>query len=626
MREPRLVAIDGSLRGRVFVLGEGESFIGRGPDNHVILPDPSASRRHCAIVQQADGTFSIRDLESHNGTFVNGLPVVEQALAENDEIRICRSRFVFEAGGSKNEESVLRLLEGGTDGGTVVLLRREDSIYLRPEQALGLPSDAARVARAFRTLLRVSGAVHSTQGLRALSHTILASIFESVPAGRGAALLAAGALEEAPTVFGWERESGPVADVAISRTILDRVRREGVALLSNAADPGTRSVLAVPLVNRGAQFGVLYLESADPRVRFDEDHLQLVTAIGLIASGAFADALEFERLREENQQLKAEASLQHEMIGESPAARELYRFIAKVAPTDSTVLVTGETGTGKELVARAIHRNSPRSQGPFVAINCAAIAENLVESEMFGHEKGAFTGAQALKKGKIEMAHEGTLFLDEIAELAPVLQAKLLRVLQEREFERVGGTRTIKVNVRVIAATNRDLPERIRKGAFREDLYYRLNVVSVRVPPLRERREDIALLARHFIARFRRQRTSNVTDISPEALACMEQYSWSGNIRELENAIERALVLGAADRILPEDLPEPILDLAGGALPAGGFQSALKTQKRQLILEALGASGGNYTEAAHRLGLHPNSLHRLIRNLGLRDEIGKETV
>jgi Nif-specific regulatory protein len=309
------------------------------------------------------------------------------------------------------------------------------------------------------------------------------------------------------------------------------------------------------------------------------------------------------------------------MIGESAAARDLYHFIARVAPSDATVLVTGETGTGKELVARAIHSNSPRAQGPFVAINCAAIAENLVESEIFGHERGAFTGAQAMKKGKIEMANGGTLFLDEIAELAPALQAKLLRVLQEREFERVGGTKVIKADVRVIAATNRDLPDRIRSGAFREDLYYRLNVVSVRVPPLRERREDIALLTRHFIARFRRQHVSNVTEISPEALACLEQYSWPGNIRELENAIERALVLGTADRIVPEDLPEPVLDLAGGALPEGGFQSALKAQKRQSILAALEASRGNYTEAARRLGLHPNSLHRLIRNLGLRDEI-----
>ena len=227
--------------------------------------------------------------------------------------------------------------------------------------------------------------------------------------------------------------------------------------------------------------------------------------------------------------------------------RSLYRQIGRVAPSDSTVLITGESGTGKELVARAIHSNSPRAERPFVAINCAAITETLLESELFGHERGAFTGAIAQKKGRLETADGGTVLLDEIGELSPALQAKLLRVLQEREFERVGGTRSIAVDFRLVAATNRDLEQAIAAGTFRRDLYYRLNVVSLAVPPLRERPEDIPLLANHFARRHAANMKRRVTGVSPEALACLMAYDWPGNVRELENAIERAVVLGSTD-------------------------------------------------------------------------------
>ena len=620
MNEPKLIAVDGPLRGRLFPLGAGERFMGRGPDNDIVLPDSSASRRHCSVTQQPDGTFVIRDLESHNGTFVNGLPVSERQLTASDEIRICRSRFVFELEASDAGESMLHVQEGDDSSGTIVRLRRDGSLYLRPEEVLGMPAGQARAARAFRTLLNISGVTHGSQGLRELASQILAALFESVPGERGAVLLSRGAMDDTPLVFGWMRDGGRAADVAISRTVLERVRREGMALLSNS---GSLSVLAVPLSHRNAPIGLLYLESADPRVRFDEDNLQLATAAGFIASRALADALEFERLRTENVQLRAESEARHEMVGESAAAHELYRLISRVSAADSTVLVTGETGTGKELVARALHRNSARARGPFVAINCAALPENLLESELFGHEKGAFTGAHAMKRGKIEVACGGTLFLDEIGEMAPGLQSRLLRVLQEREFERVGGTAALKANVRVIAATNRDLAERIRAGAFREDLFYRLNVIAILVPPLRDRHEDIAPLARHFIERFRRRAATPVRDISPEALACLVQYHWPGNIRELENTIERTLVLGSTPLILPEDLPENVLDSAAPALPAGGFQRSLQDQKRQMVLAALRETAGSFTEAARKLGIHPNSLHRLIRNLGIRAEIDR---
>jgi len=324
-------------------------------------------------------------------------------------------------------------------------------------------------------------------------------------------------------------------------------------------------------------------------------------------------------LRLENQELRAEIELEHNMVGASPGMRKVFEFIRRVAPTESTVLVQGESGTGKELVAHAIHRNSPRSERPFVAINCAAIAESLLESELFGHEKGAFTGAASQKKGKVEVAEGGTLFLDEIGELAPGLQAKLLRVLQEREFERLGGTRPIKLDIRLIAATNRSLPDAVKSGTFRNDLYYRLNVVTLTMPALRERREDIPLLANYFVAKASRKCNMRIKPLAPETLACLTQYDWPGNVRELENALERALVLGSTDSILPDDLPEAILE-AGSVAPASTdkYHGTIKEAKKQLVVQALQQANGDYIEAAKALGMHPNSLLRLIRNLDLK--------
>jgi len=304
----------------------------------------------------------------------------------------------------------------------------------------------------------------------------------------------------------------------------------------------------------------------------------------------------------------------------------VFQFINRVAPKDTTVLIRGESGTGKELVARAIHRNSARANKPCVAINCAALAENLLESELFGHEKGSFTGAIAQKKGKLEVAEGGTVFLDEIGELAPLLQAKLLRVLQEREFERVGGTRTIKLDLRLITATNRDLDEEVKRGRFREDLYYRLNVVSLRMPPLRERREDIPLLASYFASKYSKRANRPVLGISTEARQCLANYDWPGNVRELENAIERAVVLGSSDLILPEDLPESVLDKAETAtVGRAAFHDSIREAKKRLIIEAVEQAGGNYTEAARLLDLHPNYLHRLIRNLNIKPLLVRHT-
>jgi Nif-specific regulatory protein len=350
------------------------------------------------------------------------------------------------------------------------------------------------------------------------------------------------------------------------------------------------------------------------------DHRDTLSAIGTLAAAALENVRSVERLEAENAALLSRlGGGESGMVGDSPGVRKLQAMVARVAPQDTPVLILGESGTGKELVARALHRQSGRAAKPFVAINCAALTETLLESELFGHEKGAFTGAIAQKKGKLETAQGGTVFLDEIGELPVTLQAKLLRVLQEREFERVGGTRTLKLDIRLLAATNRDLAAEARRGAFREDLFHRLNVVALSVPPLRDRRDDIPALARHFLELSAARCHRRVAGISPEAERYLLHYSWPGNIRELENAIERAVVLGQSDTLLAEDLPETVLESAAIPEVPGALQSSLAATKRQAILAAWQEAGGVHERAAELLNLHPNSLRRLIRTLKLRD-------
>jgi Nif-specific regulatory protein len=368
--------------------------------------------------------------------------------------------------------------------------------------------------------------------------------------------------------------------------------------------------------------GVIYLDTKEPDTVFDKDHLQLVSAISAITAVAMENARHFEWLVSENQRLIADFNIEHNLIGESAPVREVLQFIAKVAPTDSSVLLSGESGTGKELAARAIHKNSKRAEKAFMGVNCAALAESLLESELFGHEKGSFTGALVQKKGRLEIADGGTVFLDEIGELSPALQVKLLRVLQEREFERVGGTRSIKVDIRLITATNKNLEEAVSQGTFRQDLYYRLNVVSLEMPPLRDRPDDIPLLANYFAAKYSEKCNRRVVGISSEAQARLRNYDWPGNVRELENAIERAVVLGTTEQILLEDLPESVLESEPATMePATKYHDAVAQTKKQVILSAMQQMKGNYTEAAKLLGVHPNYLHRLIRNLNLKDQL-----
>ena len=308
----------------------------------------------------------------------------------------------------------------------------------------------------------------------------------------------------------------------------------------------------------------------------------------------------------------------NELIGESSPMKQLGRVIARVASVDSTVLICGETGTGKELVARTIHDQSRRASKRFAAINCATLSEPLLESTLFGHERGAFTGAVATKPGLFEIARGGTVFLDEVGELPSAVQARLLRVIQEREFERVGGTSTLKTDVRLLAATNRDLKRAVLEHTFRDDLYFRLNVIALSVPPLRERRDDIERLTLHFVQKHAMRSRRRLVGISPEALQALIAYRWPGNVRELENAIERAVVMSVSNCIQPDDLPSDVLDTSSTPEESLNLSGMVTSSKRTLVRLALAQADGDYARAARQLGVHVNSLHRLITRLGLR--------
>jgi len=608
LMNPRLIVITGAEQGVVHPIATDPFGIGRDPRNQLALADSSASREHCTITREGDD-FLIRDLGSYNGTLVNDVRVQVQLLAHGDRIRIGGSHLRF----LTEEDAVFQ--DAGGDTRAIEI----------PAVPAGLPS-ALEKSGDMHTLLRMSVMLHSFQamytGRRSPARTVLERhlleiVFGVIPARRGAVLFYEDDLSDPSSLSVRNLEPAPHRPVVINRTLVARVLQDRCALIvENPPEEADPCLLLAPLLIREQVCGVVYLEGA----HFQEADLQLLVAIAQIASMALENAFHLEWLETENARLEAELHPDHHMIGDSAPLRELQRNILRAAQASSTVLIMGETGTGKELAARAIHQNSPRAGKPFMAVNCAALAETLLESELFGHEKGSFTGAHAQKKGRLEVAAGGTVFLDEIGEMPMQLQVKLLRVLQERQMERVGGTQPVMLDIRLIAATNRNLEEEVRAGRFRQDLYYRLNVVTLKTPPLRERQSDIRELAMRFAARFGAQCGRRISGISPEAEQYLLHYDWPGNIRELENALERAVVLGSSDMIQLEDLPESIREIAKPADVgrAMALQDAIDRAKREAIAQAFQQAKSDHAAAAKLLGVHPNYLYRLMRNLGMR--------
>jgi len=626
--EVKIAALAGTLQGNTFLLSEDETSIGREESNTLCLPDSSASRRHCVIKKKQD-VYTITDLESLNGTRVNNIPIRERRLEHEDRIEIGDSVFIFlKTKAVKDDVSSHAKESPVLAARPTVRLRPEDAIYLQPEIMLRTHPLTLRIAQGLDALIKITAAVQSIRSPQKLATKLLELIFDVVPAERGAILWR-------NNNEGWDLVSSlcrsSTDSFEVSKTIIDQVLTEGTAFLSNEIQKGSlnlvdslrvsqiQSLLAVPLILREEISGLLYLDTTDSSIRFDEDHLHLITSVASIAGLGLENTKQFEWLVRETQQLREEIKIQHNMIGESQSMLKVYRFIEKVASADSTILIRGESGTGKELVGHAIHLNSNRALYPFVIVNCATLTETLLESELFGYEKGAFTGAESQKKGKLEVANKGTVFLDEVGELPLNLQSKLLRVLQNHQFDRVGGTSPVTVDIRFVAATNRNLEESIRLGNFRQDLFFRLNVINLTIPPLRERVEDIPLLTNYFLTHYSKKSKKKVRGISAEARSCMMSYDWPGNVRELENAIERSVVMSNTETILLEDLPENIMS----SLPDVGeqitnYHKAVAEARKKIVLQALQQAEGSHKKAADILGIHPNNFGRLVRQFNLK--------
>ena len=608
MTDARLMAISGLLKGTAWRAKDGPLLLGRDASNQVRTSDAAVSRKHCSVTEVASG-FEIEDLNSHNGTFVNGIKVSRKTIQHGDRIRIGASEFVFLTGPDDDDTGTFAA-KSGTDS----------ALKTMQLDFSALPSDASwvgRMARDLSAFFKIANVINSTRDVQAMQCELLALICEVIPAAQGAIVLQLNRNEEPSTPCTWNRK-GP-QELRIQDALVQQATWEQCAVLVTAQSGAAEHVLCVPLLGIERVLGVIYLRCPASMAPFDEGHAYFLSSVSRIAAITLENLSKLDSLRAENQRLRVEGKAEQTLVGESRPMLRVREFIRRVAKGDSTVLIRGESGTGKELIARALHAGGSRPDKPFVAINCAAIPEALLESELFGHEKGAFTGATTVRKGKLEAAEDGTLFLDEIGEMAPLLQAKLLRALQQREFERLGGNRLLSFNARVVAATNKNLEQAIKSGEFRQDLYYRLNVVSIVSPPLREHREDIPLLALHFAHEYAAKCKRSFKGIAAEARSLLLQYSWPGNVRELENAIEHAIVMGLTEEILLEDLPDALLEEQASAL-AGRYHDTLNQTKKQLVLTALDEAKGSPVDAARLLGIHPKYLHRLIRNLKLKPE------
>ncbi|MCB9567645.1 MAG: sigma 54-dependent Fis family transcriptional regulator [Myxococcales bacterium] len=626
MRPLSLVVQTGPDRGRSVPLGAAPVTIGRGTDQTLQLADGAVSRHHLTVSGSPEG-LRIDAIAGVNPcwTLREGRRVqlrVGDHLAPGVALTLGNTTLMVQAQAPAPAPARL----GG---------RSSRTMEIDATRVISQPSGGNRLAARAALADRLA----RCGSLQAVYRTATDWAIEAIPAARAHLLTADGA-----DILG-VATAGRVADLALSSAILERVLGEQRAfflgdLLAEPELADRRSVQARGIVGAmaaPAEALIFYVEwgpAEAARGRHDEETLLLlVCAAQLVA--AIGDSAE------ERKQLKAAArsrgggqgghARDGRMIGASAAMRRLEVFLERVAATPSTVLLLGESGTGKELAASTIHALSPRAQAPFVAINCAAIAENLLESELFGHERGAFTGAVNQHEGVFVRAHGGTLFMDEVGELSPGAQARMLRVLENRTLTRVGGTKELAVDVRLVAATHRDLPQMVRDGKFREDLLYRLSVIQTRLPPLRERREDIPALAAHFADLLGESIGRRVEEISSAALEVLSRYRWPGNVRELRNVIERALVLGDGAILDVDDLaPElahaaPLAAMANGAAGLGGASGAapvavrpLAELEREAIAAALAATEGNKARAAALLGIDRSTLYRKLKDLGIK--------
>jgi DNA-binding NtrC family response regulator len=643
----RLVVIEGPDTGREFELPMRGGVVGRGDGSLVQLTDPTVSRQH-GLIELRDGALCWVDDSGKPRTLINGQPTALHALAPGDEVVIGATKLVYLP----------------VDGVAVTRASSHVTMEVGSRQLLALIGDPGdqRARRHLAALAQLGDRLRAeaAAGRDAVARAACDAALTALGTHRAFVLAVSQATRGRVAPVAAAVANGEATQLQAPADLVDKVVN-GKQIVT--AETGGRALIAAP-VHGGTDdvIGILWIDRKGPP--WDQIDTLAVGCLAHFTGAAWvgADARDqlVRRADALEEQLNGPLS-EADFIGRSAAAQRVIAFVTRVGPSDATVLLGGESGSGKEMVARAVHRASRRAKGPCVAVNCAALTESLIESELFGHEKGAFTGATEKKAGRFEMADRGTLFLDEVGELPLGLQTKFLRVLEERRFERVGGQKAIEVDVRVVAATNRDLAEMVKRGTFREDLYYRLSVIHIEVPPLRERLDDVPLLADFFLARFRGQAARRISGFAPDALAAMTRYAWPGNVRELRNAVERAIVLGDREQIIAADLPPQVLAAAApprtrtspptpplgsgsvalpaviidplpptsgqaataapAALAAAASTAAkppparsLRDLEKQGILAALAATGGNKAQAAAILEIDRSTLYKKLKD------------
>jgi transcriptional regulator with GAF, ATPase, and Fis domain len=630
--------------------------IGRSAQNTIVVKDPRSSRRHCRIERHGD-RYRVVDLGSQNGTFVNGTPVASRVLETGDRIEIGGARIFFDREPRESEGAGARTRVSGDvaddSGPDLERLLRERSNFLR--------------------LQRTTRAINSELDLEPLLEIILDAAVELTDAERGFLILREGEALRIRVARNLDRETIERPEFSISRSIAESVCRNGEPILTlNAQEDerfadtqsvdtlGLRSLLCVPFTVKDRVLGTVYLDNRLHKGVFSDEDLRLLETLADQAAIAIQNAdlvgelraskrslddlnraLE-ERVRNQSAELSEVRRIlssssddlgfkyrYENIVGRSRRMQEVFRLLDRVIDSEVPVFIHGESGTGKELVAKAIHFNGPRRERPFVSENCAALPETLLESELFGYVKGAFTGANTDKKGLFELAAKGTLFLDEVGNMGAEMQKKLLRVLQEREIRRVGGKDKIATDVRIISASNRDPKEMVAQGALREDLYFRLQVITVEIPPVRERREDIPRLVEHFLTKFCADEKRRPLAVPPEVMNRFLDYSWPGNVREIENEVRRIVTL--ADSEISLDLISPHIREGREQFrvepsgPIRNLNALVEEVERLEILKALEHCRNNKTRAAEMLGISRFTLQRKLEKYGLhqRDAGGR---
>ncbi len=662
-----LVIREGGKWSDVFRLIPGQAAtIGRAPTNQIVLNDDRCSRNHVEVFFST-GQWVLRDLDSRNGTMIGTQRIVgDQVLNAGDIIRIGRSQLIFvhtladafsDSGASSRSGATIRDGDMPADddedsvledfGPTTITHRRGQTRFLEPEEVVE-EAGVSKVGRAAAKLCRLAFELAKSPDIGSVAQLALDGLAQGTQTDAGAVMLLPNGYEGPPEAGALEtvatRSSSAHSYHRMPQVLAETVLREGEAVLArnvmgdstlgsrdSQGEILTTSVICAPVRRAGKVLGLIHLYSTDPQRGSDPDDLEFTLAVADTVAVALENLKRREELAEnltqvrtENVQLRERLGVQSQIIGKSPVIRQVGNEIAQAASSNATVLIRGESGVGKELVARGIHYSSPRRDKVFVCLNCAALSAELLASELFGHERGAFTGATERKIGKFEASHRGTLMLDEIGEMSPGLQAKFLRVLEGHPFERVGGSKPISVDVRVIAATNRDLEKAVVEGIFRRDLYFRLRVLEVTVPALRKRPEDVPLLADYFLRKFNAETGRKIAGFTAEAREKLGTYLWPGNVRELKNVIERAVVLCQGQQIDEGDLLLTKLATAGDTADSEAaarefLPASLADIERKYILATLNHTAWNKSRTATILGIERSTLDRKIRRYGLEE-------